>query len=95
VTTSFTHDAASRRFEIDLGNEGVAYLAYEPLGDDVLDLRHTIVPEVAQGRGVGTELITRALEQARREGLRVVPTCPFVAAWLDEHPEARDLVVGR
>ena len=87
-----THDPDARRFEIDLGADGPAYLTYEPLDDDVLDLRHTIVPESAQGRGVGTALVEAAFAHARAEGLRLVPTCPFVAEWLAEHPEAADVV---
>jgi len=89
-----THRADARRFEMDLGPDGVAYVAYEPLGDDVLDLRHTIVPDAAQGNGVGTALVAGVFDHARREGMRVVPTCPFVAEWLASHPEGEDVVAG-
>jgi len=89
-----THDETTHRFEIDLGADGVAYLAYEPAGDGVIDLQHTIVPDAAQHRGVGSALAAAAFEHARAAGLRVVPTCPFVADWLGEHPEASNLVAG-
>lgn len=89
-----THATDRNRFEADLGPDGVAYLAYSPRGDDVLDLQHTIVPDAAQGRGVGTQLVAAALDHAREHGMRIVPSCPFVAEWLDGHPEAMDLVVS-
>jgi predicted GNAT family acetyltransferase len=89
-----THSAETHRFEIDLGADGVAYLAYEPLAGDVLDLQHTIVPEGGQGRGVGTALVEAAFAHARTNGLRVVPSCPFVADWLEAHPEGADVVAG-
>lgn len=89
-----THDEAAHRFEADLGAEGVGYLAYEPVGDGVLDLQHTIVPEAAQGQGVGGQLAGAAFAYAREHGLRVIPTCPFVAEWLREHPEMSNLVAG-
>jgi uncharacterized protein len=87
------HDAGARRFFVPLP-EGTAYLAYEPLDGDVLDLRHTIVPADAQGRGVGGALVTAAFDHARADGLRVVASCPFVAEWLGDHPEQLDLVVS-
>lgn len=89
-----THDAAARRFLSDLGDDGLAYLAYEPVADDVLDLQHTIVPDEAQGRGVGTALVEAAFAHARAHDLRVVPSCPFVSEWLGDHPEQLDLVVS-
>jgi uncharacterized protein len=74
---------------------GTALLAFErrasgPDGTDgpgVLVLTHTEVPEVAQGAGVGGELVRLVLEDVRRRGEVVVPQCPFVARWLDSHPE--------
>ena len=89
-----THDAAAHRFEADLGPDGVAYLAYAPAGDKVIDLLHTVVPDAAQGRGVGSELAAAAFDHARSAGLRVIPTCPFVAEWLREHPDMTNLVAG-
>jgi uncharacterized protein len=89
-----THHPDARRFVIDLGRDGLAYLAYEPLGEGVVDLQHTIVPDSAQGRGVGSQLVEGAFSQLREQGVRVVPTCPFVAEWLGEHPEQRDIVAS-
>ena len=71
---------------------GEAYLSYEALDDGVLDLEHTIVPVREQGRGVGESLVRAALDYARANDYRIVPTCPFVRAWIDAHPEALDLV---
>lgn len=87
------HDAAAGRFVARLAG-GDGFLAYETRGDGTLDLQHTVVPESERGRGVGEALVQAAFDHARREGRRVVPTCPFVAAWLEEHPDARALVAG-
>ena len=85
------HDGGARRFFVNLP-EGMAYLAYAPAGRATIDLQHTIVPPEAQGRGVGTSLAAAAFDYARAEGLQVIPSCPFVAAWLDDHPDGRDVV---
>lgn len=58
----------------------------------VIVFTHTLVPPEIEGRGVGSKLIRGALDSARDQGLRVVPQCPFVKAFIDRHPEYRDLV---
>ena len=53
---------------------------------------HTEVPEALAGRGVASKLIRGALEMVRAQGLKVVPQCPFVAAYMGKHPEYDDLI---
>ncbi len=85
-----TDNQAASRFEI-LTDEGAAILAYRYRGAD-LDLLHTEVPRALEGRGYASALATAALSYARREGLKVIPTCPYVKAFLARHPEYADLV---
>lgn len=53
---------------------------------------HTEVDEAFGGRGLATVLIGEALAQTKAEGLRIVPMCPTVAAYIEKHPEYADLV---
>ena len=53
---------------------------------------HTEVPVELEGRGVASQLARYALDDARRRGLRVIPVCPFVSAYIRRHPEYSDLV---
>ena len=85
------HDAAAGRFVVRLpGGEG--FVAYEERDGGTLDLQHTVVPEAERGRGVGEALVKGVLDWARAHDRRIVPSCPFVAAYLQDHPEAQDLV---
>jgi hypothetical protein len=36
--------------------------------------------------------VRSALDAARSRGLQVTPMCPFVRAYIEHHPEYRDLV---
>ena len=81
---------AERRFELAT-DAGPAFAAYERDGD-VVTFTHTVVPPAAEGRGVGGRLVAGALAQVRAAGLRIVPACSFVRAYVDRHPEWRDLV---
>ena len=87
-----THDADARRFVAETP-DGPAVLAYEPAGQGVLDLQHTLVPEAERGRGVGEALVRAAVAHARAEGLRLIPTCPFVDAWRRRHPQDAEVFV--
>jgi predicted GNAT family acetyltransferase len=62
------------------------------LGGNVITFTHTEVPKAARGRGIGSQLTEGALQAARARGLKVMPQCPFVRAYIDRHPEFRDLL---
>jgi predicted GNAT family acetyltransferase len=85
------HNVAAHQFEIPT-DEGRALLRYVQRGD-VLDLVHTEVSEQFEGRGFASALARAALEYARTSNLKVIPTCPFVRAYMSRHPEYNDLRV--
>ena len=81
---------AEQEFEIEVdGHRAVA--AYQREEGRIV-FTHTHVPRAIEGRGIGSRLIRAALDSARDEGLEVVPQCPFVAAYIERHPEYRDLL---
>jgi hypothetical protein len=80
------------RFELPT-ESGTAILEFTELPGGVLDLRHTLVPRADRRRGAGRALVREALEHARARRLKIIPTCPYVAAWIERHPEDRELVV--
>jgi predicted GNAT family acetyltransferase len=84
------NNTAQHRFELDVGDhQAVAYYRMTP---GVITFIHTEVPQALSGRGIGTKLISGALEMVRAQGLKVVPQCPFVSAFMGKHPEYNDLL---
>jgi predicted GNAT family acetyltransferase len=81
---------AEHRFEVRQG-DAVAFTEYR-LRDDAIILPHTVVPDEFAGKGVGSALAKAALGYAREQGLRVIPTCSFIAGYITKHPEWHDLV---
>ena len=79
------------RFEADLGDGTIAIAVYELHPAEII-FTHTKVPPAHEGQGVGSELIRFALQSARERGLKVVPICPFFAAFFRRHPEEQDLL---
>lgn len=88
-----TDDPAESRYEIRVDDELAGFIDYRARGD-VLTMVHTEVAPEWEGRGVGTTLVARALDDVRRRGLQVRPLCPFVARYIDDHPDLRDLVAA-
>ena len=87
---SVIDNKAEQEFELTVdGYRAVA--AYQLEGDTIV-FTHTEVPPAIEGRGVGSKLIGAALDSARDRGLKVVPQCPFVRAYMDKHPEMRDML---
>jgi uncharacterized protein len=54
--------------------------------------RHTEVDDRLSGEGLGSKLVRHALDDVRASGGKVVPLCPFFAAYIKRHPEYKDLV---
>jgi predicted GNAT family acetyltransferase len=90
--TYVVRDAPERqRFEIDL-RDGTFAIADYRLMPGRITFIHTKVPEGHEGEGLGTALIRAGLSAARKRGLKVIPICPFFAAYIREHPEEQDLL---
>ncbi|RZK27916.1 MAG: N-acetyltransferase [Hymenobacter sp.] len=84
---SIKHNPSEHTF-----TDGEAELAYSTPSPQIIDFTHTFVPEDRRGEGVGEALATAGLDYARQHHLRVVPTCPFVAAFMQKHKEYADLL---
>ncbi len=85
------NNEARSRFEIDVNGE-VAELVYS-LDRDRITLVHTAVPKALEGHGIAGKLAKYGLDHARSNGLEVVVACPYVASYIERHPEYEDLVV--
>jgi hypothetical protein len=93
MTLPIRHEPDSRRFAADIAGKS-AYITYRELAGQTLELDHTYVPRELRGAGIASQLTRHALEYARGRGYRVIPSCPFVAAYIKRHPEYRELRIG-
>ncbi|GAB4526165.1 MAG: GNAT family N-acetyltransferase [Amphiplicatus sp.] len=69
-----------------------AEMTYSKAGEARLIIDHTGAPDALSGRGLGGLLVRRAVEDARREGRKIIPLCPFAKAFIEKHPELQDVV---
>ncbi|HKH05701.1 MAG TPA: GNAT family N-acetyltransferase [Acidimicrobiales bacterium] len=87
------HNAERSRYEIHVDGELAGIADYRADGP-VLTFPHTVVDGHRRGQGLGAELVRGALDDVRRAGKTVVPSCWYVAQFIDENPDYRDLLAA-
>lgn len=88
--------------QTDNGEEGMFYIetdgnisaqmTYTLVGSDRIVINHTDVSETHKGKGVGKQLVTKAVEFARKKGIKIVPLCSFTQKVLSTTPEFKDVL---
>jgi predicted GNAT family acetyltransferase len=91
VQPRVTDHPPRRRYDLRLEDTIVGAIDYRREADAMV-LVHVVVDRAFRGRGFGSRLVAEALDDIRARGLSVVPECPFVAWYLERHPEHQDLV---
>jgi predicted GNAT family acetyltransferase len=82
------HNTALSRYEMAT-DHGLAVAVYHQRGDRRI-FTHTEVPMQDEGKGLASRLVKEALDDTRRQGLKIQPACSFVEAYVRRHPEYRD-----
>jgi uncharacterized protein len=90
-TVRVVDNPRNTRFEAYVGDTLAGFVTYR-MRRGVMVLVHTEVRSDFEGHGVGGHLAAVALEQARARGLKVKPLCPFIADYIERHPELSDVV---
>ncbi len=91
MKTSIINNSDAGRVELLIDGRFAGYLAYERIADVVLFIRIQTDSQRA-GQGLGVELVRKALDAARAEGMLVSPVCPFVCDVIRRHPVYVELV---
>lgn len=69
-----------------------AEMTYSRAGKGLIIIDHTDVPAALRGRKIGERMVRQAVEDARREGIAIMPLCPFAKAQIERHPEWQDVL---
>jgi predicted GNAT family acetyltransferase len=90
-STTVRDNPAELRYELLLDGRRIGEILYR-VEPGAVALVHTEIDPAYEGHGLATRLIEGALRDLRERGLRVIPICPLVIAYLRRHPEYADLV---
>ncbi|AZN70264.1 N-acetyltransferase [Georhizobium profundi] len=69
-----------------------AEMTYSRAGERLIIIDHTEVPSALRGRKVGERLVRQAVEDARRDNIKIIPLCPFAKAQFERHTEWHDVL---
>ena len=84
-------DEARSRYELVERDTVIGYADFRPRGHLVVR-PHTVIDRERRGQGLGAELVQGALDDLRGRGVRVLPSCWYVAEFIHGNPAYRDLV---
>ena len=88
---TLTNDLQRSRYEATLDGEVVAFADYQVRGSIVV-MPHTVTIPARRGNGYAAQVVQYALDDIRAADRKVVASCWYVAKFIDEHPEAADLL---
>ena len=84
------HDIQKQKFYVVV--DGLeSHLEYVKM-ENVLNLIHTYVPDALRGKGIAGEVLKAALTYAEENELKIIPSCSYVAAYIQRHKEYKNLV---
>lgn len=84
VTT--TRNDAEHRYELHIGSELAVIAVYRELPGHI-DFLHTATEPGMEGRGLAGILVRYALDDVVASGKRIIPHCPYVAHFIEKHPD--------
>ena len=81
MAESVTDNPARERYEIYEDGELAGFVRYRRSGN-MITFIHTQADQKFRGQGVAARLVAASFDDARKQGLDVLPFCPFVRDWL-------------
>jgi len=84
------HDIAKQKFYLIVDNLE-SHLEYVRM-DNVLNLIHTYVPIELRGKGIAAKIVEAALTYVKENNLKIIPSCSYVASYIEKHKEYEKLV---
>lgn len=84
------HDEHNQKFYVILGDLE-SHLEYVKM-NDVLDLIHTYVPHQLRGKGIAAKLVNAALVYAKKNNLKIIPSCSYAASYIQKNKEYEKLI---
>ena len=71
-----------------------AELTYSRASSKFVIADHTYAPDSMRGMGVAKALVERLISDARAEGFKIMPLCPFVKSQFARNPQWSDVLQG-
>ncbi len=85
-------DSKKGAFYIEQDGQILAEMTYVWVGSDKIIIDHTAVNEILKGKGIGKQMVVKAVNFAREKGIKIIPLCPFAKSVLNKEDEFGDVL---
>jgi uncharacterized protein len=85
-------DGKKGKFYVEFDQKEVAEMTYVWAGTDRIIIDHTEVDDTMAGKGLGKQMVHKAVDFAREKGIHVIPLCPFAKKVFDKEKDLRDVL---
>lgn len=85
------HDEKNQKFILDEKDKS-GHLKYERLNSEVLNYQSTFIDEEIRGKGYGKALVKYALDYAKNNNLKILPTCKMVSTYISRNDQYKSLI---
>ena len=79
-------------FYIEDDGKRLAEMTFSKAGDKLIIIDHTEVSDVLRGKNAGKQLVAAGVEYARKNGVKILPLCPFAKSVFDKVEEYGDVL---
>lgn len=79
-------------FFVEQDGQILAEMVYSSPSPNRMIIEHTEVSEELKGQKVGYELVSTAVDYARKHGIRITPLCPFAHAVFKRRTDYHDVL---
>ncbi|GEA61086.1 N-acetyltransferase [Vibrio comitans NBRC 102076] len=86
------NDKENQQFRVSLGGDYFAVAKYSLQGN-VMTIYSTRVPDELQGKGYGKVMMEAILPEIEKQGFKVIPTCSYVAHYLNRNNQWQHLLL--
>ena len=84
-------DPENHRYVVEVDDVIAGFTVYHLAGGRHIFV-HTEIQSTYSGQGVGSALVRYALDDVKSKGGKIVPLCPYVAGWIEHHPEYKAII---
>ena len=92
ISVQQINDEKRGAFEASIDGNKAGLMTYTWAGDTRFIIDHTEVEPEYNGKGVGKEMVLKAVSYARENNLKIIPLCPFAKATFDKNSDLQDVL---
>lgn len=92
MDTKFEQSANKGAFFIEENGKRMGEMTFSKAGDTRIIIDHTEVSDVLKGKGAGKQLVSAAVDYARKNNIKIIPLCPFAKSVFDKVKEFQDVL---